>query len=515
MYLGAMAEKFPDRTALVIGDNDVVLSYAELEARSNQMAHALRRLGLGVGDTIAVMVENCEQYVETWWAAMRTGLYLTPVNWHLTATEVSYLVSDSNSSALVYTGSLGELADRAVDGDPSIHLIAVGDTPLERALDYQALREAEPTSRVDDELDGSPMFYSSGTTGRPKGIRRPLSGMHPAEGHSRMAFTAERYGLTEGCRYLSSGPLYHAAPSLWTTGVHTVGGTSVVMRRFDPEGALALIDHQRITISQWVPTMLQRMMRLPPEVRDRYDLSSLERAWTAAAPISIELKQQMIDWWGPILLEYYAASEGGATIITTEEWLERPGSVGRHYTGDKIYILDTATREEVPIGQEGVVYFRPQPGAAFEYHHDPDKTAEVHHEGLFTAGDIGYLDDEGYLFLTDRQSNMIIAGGVNIYPREIEEAIASHPGVADVAVFGVPDDDLGERVHAVIEPLDPAADGDALIEAVTAHLQDRLARHKIPRSFEINLQLPRDDNGKLYKRRLRDPYWQDRGSRLV
>ena len=515
MYLGTMAEKFPDRAALIIEDGELTLTYAELEARSNQAAHALRELGITTGDTIAVMLENCEQFFEVWWAAMRSGLYITPINWHLTSPEVAYVVTDCEAKAVVYTGRLGEILDRAIGSDSPVHLIAVGATDLDRALDYQTLRDAQPPTRVEGETDGSPMFYSSGTTGRPKGIRRPLNGAHPSEGRSRSAFTARTFGLPEGCRYLSPGPVYHSAPSLWPTAVHTVGGTSVIMRRFDPERALMLIDKYRITHSLWVPTMMQRMLRLPKEVRDRYDVSSLEAAWTAAAPISIELKRQMIDWWGDAILEHYAASEGGGTSITAKEWLERPGSVGRHYSGGKVWVLDPVTHDEVPAGTEGVIYFAPQPGNAFEYHNDPEKTAQIFHNGLFTAGDIGYLDDEGYLFLTDRQSNMIIAGGVNIYPREIEEAIESHPGVADVAVFGVPDEDLGERVHAVLQPIDPAAVGDALIADVKEFLQDKLSRHKIPRSWEVSAQLPREENGKLYKRLLRDAHWKDQGSKLV
>ena len=512
MYVGTMAERFPQRQALVIGDGEVVLSFAELDARSNQVAHALRELGLGVGDTVAVMMESCEQFFEVWWAAMRTGLYLTPINWHLTAPEVAYLVADSGAKVLVHSGRLAEIVDRAVGADTPVHLVSVGETGIERSLDYRSLRDAQPTTRVDGEIDGAPMFYSSGTTGQPKGIRKRLSGAAPWEGRSRMIPIASRFGLTEGCRYLSPGPVYHVAPSLWPAAAQAVGGTAVVMRRFDAEAALMLIDHQGITDSQWVPTMLQRMLRLPDDVRARYDLSSHRRAWTAAAPISVDVKRRMIEWWGPILLEYYSSSEGGGTMITSEEWLQHPGSVGRHYAGGKVYVFD-GDFAELPAGREGAIYFEPQPGAAFEYHNDPAKTAESHHGDLFTAGDIGYLDDDGYLYLTDRQSNVIIAGGVNIYPREIEEAIATHPGVADVAVFGIPDDDTGERVHAVIQPIDPA-NAETLIDDVRAHLEDRLARQKIPRSFEIDEQLPREENGKLYKRLLRDPYWVGRSRRI-
>jgi fatty-acyl-CoA synthase len=482
------------------------VSYAELDARSNQLAHALRGLGLNVGDTVAVMLENCTEFHDVWWAAMRSGLYFTPINWHLTAPEVEYLVNDSAAGAVVYSGHLGEILDAAVAPGSSTHLLSVGETPVARAVDYHALLAEHLTTRLDDETEGSALFYSSGTTGRPKGIKRRLSGAEPDKKRSRMLWTAQRFGLEPGCRYLSPGPLYHSAPALWSSSVHTVGGAAVIMRKFDPEQALALIEHQRITDSQWVPTMLHRMLRLPEDVRNRYDLSSLRRAWTAAAPISVELKRQMIDWWGDAMLEYYASSEGGGTIITAAEWLERPGSVGRPYSGATISILDPDTREEKAQGEEGVVFFSTAPGAEFVYLNDPEKTNETHHGSFFTAGDIGYLDEGGYLFLTDRQSNMIISGGVNIYPREIEDAIGSCPGVADVAVFGVPDEDLGEKTHAVIQPIDADADADALVHDVQTHLETRLARQKMPRSYEVMAQLPRDENGKLYKRRLRDAH---------
>jgi fatty-acyl-CoA synthase len=504
MYLGTMADKYPDRQALVLGDGEIVLSYADLDARSNQVAHALRYLGLRPGDGIVVMLDNCEQFFEAWWAAMRSGLYFTAINWHLTAPEVEYLVTDSNARAVIYSGRLSQVVDSAVATSNPAALLSVGDTSISRAVDYTEIRNSQPDTRLPDETEGSPMFYSSGTTGRPKGIKRRLSGLPPWEKRSRMVWTAERYHLTDGCRYLSPGPLYHGAPSLWSSAVHTVGGTAVVMRRFDPEQALMLIDHQEITDSQWVPTMLHRMVRLPQELRDRYDVSSMRHAWTAAAPISIDLKRKMIDWWGSCMFEYYASSEGGGTTISADDWLRHPGSVGRHYAGDKIYILDSITHDELPPGQEGVIYFPIKPSADFEYHNDPVKTAEAHHGSLFTAGDMGYVDHEGYLYLTDRQSNMIISGGVNLYPREIEDAISSHPAVFDVAVIGVPDEDLGEKAHAVIQPVDQSSDPDTLIADVRSYLGTRLARQKIPRSFEVAAQLPRDENGKLYKRRLRE-----------
>ena len=519
VYLGQWAEAIPDREALIIGDGEVVLTYAELEARSNQVAHAIRALGLEVGDGLAIMLDNNETFVELWWGGMRSGTYMTPINWHLTASEVEYLLADSQAKVLVFQERLAPVVAKALAAAPHILPLVVGDPEsvfeVPGVRSYEELVSAQPTGRIEPEAAGGIMFYSSGTTGKPKGIRPPLSGGGPDDGKSLMRYVGQRYGVREGARYLSPGPLYHSAPITWTTSMHTLGSTSVVMRRFDAEQALALIDHQKITHVQFVPTMFQRIANLPDEVKAKYDLSSIEAVWHAAAPCPIHLKRQMVDLFGPVLWEYYAGSEGGGTIIGTEEWLERPGSVGRHWTGGTIKILDPVSHEEMPTGEEGLIYFEPLAIHRFEYHNDPDKTSDAYHGDLFTIGDIGKLDEDGYLYLTDRKSNMIISGGVNIYPQEIENVLSQHPAIADAAVFGVPHDEFGEQVMAAIQLQDPTAAGPDMSAEIERYCRESLAGFKVPRRIEFFDELPRDANGKLYKRHLRDRYWEGRDSKII
>jgi fatty-acyl-CoA synthase len=324
------------------------------------------------------------------------------------------------------------------------------------------------------------------------------------------------FGIGPGDRYLSPAPLYHSAPASWSFGANSVGATAVIMSRFDAEAALRLVDAQEITVSQWVPTMFQRMLRLPDEVRSTYQGRTHRAAYHAAAPCPQHVKRAMIEWWGPIICEFYAATEGGATFIDSSEWLERPGSVGRHWTGGTIHVLDLADRHELPPGEDGLVYFEAFAANRFEYFDDPEKTASVYHgDDLVTAGDIGHLDADGYLYLTDRLSNMIISGGVNIYPAEIEQHLAAHPDVVDAAVFGVPNEEFGEEVKAVVQ-VAPQRIGDASLgDELARFCRDGLAGFKCPRSIDLVESLPRDENGKLYKRHLRDEYWRDRTSRLV
>jgi fatty-acyl-CoA synthase len=516
MYLGTWAERHPNKAAVMFEEDNVVLTYAELEQSSNQVAHLLRDdLGLEPGDGIAVMLENQPEFAPIWWAAMRSGLYITPINWHLAPGEIEYVLADSGARALFYGDSFAEVADRARRTGAGGRGIVIGGASRGHDLSFAEATGAQPSTRLDRELAGASMFYSSGTTGQPKGIRSPLPGKPPADYETIGATVTRTYGIDEHDRYLSPGPLYHSSPAIWSFGMHTVGATAVIMRRFDPESALRAIEQQRITVSQWVPTMFNRMLSLPDDVRQRYDLSSHRVAYHAAAPCSIKVKRQMIDWWGPIVEEFYAGTEAGSTHITSKEWLEHPGSVGRHWTGKPIYILDPITKAELPVRQEGLIYFEAMSNHRFEYRNAPEKTENTYLGDLVTLGDIGFLDDDGYLYLTDRQSHMIICGGVNIYPREVEEVLAGDPRVEDVAVIGVPNADMGEEVKGVVT-LQPGVERTEQLEGeLIALCRERLASIKCPRSIDIVESLPRDDNGKLYKRRLRDDYWKGRASRLV
>lgn len=516
MYIGTWAERTPEKSALIFDDGDVVVTYAELDATSNQVAHFLRDdLGLEPGDGIVVMIENRAEFGALWWAAMRSGYYFTPVNWHLTASEVAYILQDSGAKVLFYSSALAEVVSRALaESGASVVTVALDEAnPGDRV--WAEVIEGRSTARINDETSGAPMFYSSGTTGRPKGIRGQLAGSSPATTVSLGLSVLQTYGLTSDERYLSPGPLYHSSPSIWSFGMTALGATAVIMRKFDPESALRLIESQRISVSQWVPTMFNRLLQLPESVRSGYDLSSHRRAYHAAAPCPISVKRRMIEWWGPILEEFYAGTEGGSTHISSAEWLEHPGSVGKHWTGKPIFILDAATHRELPQGAEGLIFFEAMANHRFVYHNAPEKTRETYVGDLVTLGDIGYLDQDGYLYLTDRQSHMIIAGGVNIYPREVEDVLIGDPRVQDVAVIGVPNADMGEEVKAVVQLVPEVEPTEALASELIAFCRHQLASVKCPRSIDFVSDLPRDANGKLYKRRLRDSYWAGHGSRLV
>ncbi|MGW6459399.1 acyl-CoA synthetase [Streptomyces sp. NPDC055078] len=511
-----MAERHPDRAAITLGESGRTVTYAELDAGSNRVAHALAALGVAPGDGVAVMLPNVAEFGEIWWAAMRSGLYFTPVNWHLTASEIRFIVQDCGAKVLFFHQDHAEAAAGATEG-LGIHRICVtaGSDRVPGTLSYEEVVAGLPATPIAREYAGAPMFYSSGTTGKPKGIRPRLTMDRPGDSPSLMRTVMEQYGLTDGARYLCTGPLYHSSPALWSFGQHTIGGTAVIMPRFDAEAALRLIESEAVSHSQWVPTMFSRMLKLPEEVRHRYDLSSHRAAFHAAAPCPVDVKRRMIDWWGEILVEFYAATEGGSTVITSKEWLEHPGSVGRAWAGGGVHILDPGSREELPAGSPGLVYFTAMANHRFEYHNDAAKTAETYHGDMVTAGDIGYLDAEGYLYLTDRSSDMIISGGVNIYPREVEEVLLAHPAVTDVAVFGIPNTEFGEEVLAVVQPADSHDGGPELGDELIAYCREHLAGFKVPRRVDFVTALPRDPNGKLYKRRLRDEYWQGHTGTLV
>lgn len=510
MHPGVHARERPDRIAHRMARGADTVTYAELDARSNRLARLLRRAGLQPGDHIALFSENHPRYFEVVWAALRSGLYVTPINSYLTAGEAAYIVEDCGASALIASAGRGDVA--AELADRVAHLV-----PVRLAWDgvlsgYEAYEDAvagESPEPLAEQPRGDFMFYSSGTTGRPKGIERPLSG-RSIDDQPALGQLLESAGiLHRDAVYLSPAPLYHAAPLAYCIAVQALGGTVIVMERFDPVEALELIERHRVTHSQWVPTMFIRMLKLPPEVRNRYDLSSMEVAIHAAAPCPVPVKQAMLDWWGPIIHEYYAGSEGnGSTWVTPEEWLAHPGTVGRPRTA--VHICDDEGNELGP-GEAGTIYFEaPDPSLLFRYHNDPDKTAASRHpvhETWTTLGDIGYVDTDGYLYLTDRKAFMIISGGVNIYPQEVEDVLVSHPAVLDVAVFGVPDPEMGESVKAVVQPAPGVTPGPELERELIAWCRERLAHYKCPRSVDFLDELPRLPTGKLYKRLLRDRYW--------
>ena len=506
MHPSIHAQTNPDKPAVIMGSSGEVITFAQLDARSNQVAQLLRSRGIVIGETIAICMENHPWYFALAWGAQRAGLHYVCISSRLTAPEVAYILEDSGAKLLFTSSYLGAVMDEVAQLLPNVPQLRFGETG---ALSAAAALQAMPATPIADERAGVDMLYSSGTTGRPKGVKIPLPDDPAiAQTNSLADLARMAFGITGDAVYLSPAPLYHAAPLRWSMTVHKVGGTVVVMEKFDPEDALAMIEKYKVTDSQWVPTHFVRMLKLPEAVRAKYDVSTLKCAIHAAAPCPVPVKRAMIDWWGPVLMEYYAGTEGnGFTFITSAEWLQRPGSVGRALTG--IVRVCDENGDEVPRGTEGQIFFEATDLTVkpFEYHNDPVKTAESRNKhGWTSLGDVGLLDEEGYLFLTDRKSFMIISGGVNIYPQEIENLLITHPKVADVAVIGAPDPDMGEKVVAVVQPADMAEAGPALAEELSAWLAPQLSRVKMPRQIDFRETLPRELTGKLYKRLLRDEY---------
>jgi long-chain acyl-CoA synthetase len=486
------------------------VSHGELEKGSARLARWLVDHGLRPGDGIALLADNSARVFEVYWAAMRCGLMLTAVNHHLTPAEVAYIVRDCGAKALVVAGSLGPLAAAVGEEVPEVGLRLAYGAEVPGFADYDTALDGVADAPLAEEPAGAVMLYSSGTTGRPKGVRPALPHRRVDDpGSVYVAVFGRVYGFTADTIYLSPGPLYHAAPLRFTATVQALGGTVVVVDRFDAEGALAAIQRYRATHSQWVPTMFVRMLKLPAEVRERYDVSSMRVAIHAAAPCPMDVKRAMIDWWGPVIYEYYAATEGfGITFIDSAEWLSHPGSVGRSGLGE-VRIADPDTGALLPAGRVGTIYFERHDAPLFTYHNDPEKTRgsrHPEHANWGTTGDLGYLDEEGWLYLTDRAAFMIISGGVNIYPRDAEDALALHPAVLDVAVIGVPDTEMGEAVLAVVQPGPDAEPGPELERELIAHARTHIAAFKAPRRVVFTNDMPRTPTGKLVKQKLRERY---------
>jgi fatty-acyl-CoA synthase len=508
MYPGIYAAEAPDRIAAVMTGTGETLSYGELEQRSVQLAHVLHEAGLRPGDVVALLTENNLRAFEVYWAALRSGLYITAVNNHLKPDEVGYIVSDSGATALIVSADQTATAEAIIDRTPDVKLRLAYGGPVQGHDSYEhaiAVASDEPFA---DQPQGSTMLYSSGTTGRPKGVRPTLPDRQVSEpGDVLAALAGQFFGVNQDSVYLSPGPIYHAAPLRWSGAIQALGGTVVMMKRFDAEQALQAIQDRRVTHAQFVPTMFVRMLQLPQATRDRYDVSSLRVAIHAAAPCPVEVKQKMIDWWGPVLVEYYAGTEGnGMTAIDSGTWLTKPGTVGRAVSGAVRICADDGN--ELPAGQAGVVYFENE-DIPFAYHNDPGKTRAAQHPAHLnwsTLGDIGYLDEDGFLFLTDRKAFTIISGGVNIYPQETENVLALHPAVYDVAVIGVPDPEMGESVAAFVQPAPGAVPGPELEQEIIAFVKSKIASYKAPRTVRFVDNLPRSEAGKLMKSELRAKY---------
>jgi long-chain acyl-CoA synthetase len=504
----ALAQEDPDHLALVTPEG-VDVTAGELLGRANQLVHALRGLGFQTGDVVATLLPNCAEMIELYVAALQAGWYLVPINHHLVAPEVAYILKDSGAKAFVSHERFADVAVAAADEagvEPSGRL-AVG--PIPGFASYAELRDACPTTLPDDRTVGDVMNYTSGTTGNPKGIYRKLTGVTPEEAALGLSGLLFLFGIQphDDNVHIVGSPLYHTAVLRFGSASMHLGHTVVLMDKWLPEEMLKLIQERRVTTSHMVPTQFHRLLALPDDVRARYDMSSLRHMIHAAAPCPVDVKHKMIAWWGNAVDEYYAASEGGGTLVTAEEWLTKPGTVGKAWPISEIAVFDDEGNRIGEPNVIGTVYMKMGAGN-FEYHGDKEKTRKNRIGDFFTVGDVGLIDEDGYLFLRDRKIDMIISGGANIYPAEIESVLLSYPKVGDAAVFGIPHEDWGEEVKAVIEPAEGVEPTDELAQEILAFCAGRLARFKTPKSIDFTNEMPRDPNGKLYKRKLRDPYWE-------
>lgn len=505
MYPGAHAILTPDKPAVVVAETGVVTTYRQLESRSVQFARWLIQAGLEVGDRVSVVAVNDPIVFELYWAVIRSGMYFTAVNVNGTVDEIAHVVNDSGARILVVSADLEHIATALLDRTPNIEARLSIRGKIDKHIEYSSAAMCIDDTPFPDQPRGSDMLYSSGTTGRPKGIKPALSGLQVGDrqGTAPTELMRGTYGAGPDTVYLSPAPLYHAAPLRFGVATQALGGTVVLMKRFDAELSLAMIEKYRVTISQWVPTHFIRLLRLPVEVREKYDLSSQQCVVHAAAPCPVEVKEQMMEWWGEIVHEYYSSTESvGMTTIGPKEWRSKPGSVGRSgppETG-KVHICGEGGAELDP-GEIGDIYFE-RAGYSFEYYNDPEKTAESRHRHnprWATNGDVGYLDEDGYLFLTDRKKFTIISGGVNIYPQEIENCLSVHPDVFDVAVVGVQDPEMGQRVKAIVQLMPGVSSESSTAASLIDYCRDRIAHYKCPRTVVFVSQLPRTAAGKLAK----------------
>ena len=514
MFPGQIAAINPDKPAIIMASTSQVITYKELDEAANRLSQLLFQQGLRPGDHIAVCLENHPRYFEVIWGCHYAGLIYTACSSRLTSDELTYIINDCNAKAFITSKYKSEQAAEISDLIPNVDLRLMLDGVIDKYDSYEEIVAQQSSLPLIDRVDGSDMLYSSGTTGRPKGVALNL-GKNPLGSPNGVTSLGQfLFAMDDSTIYLSPAPLYHAAPLRWNLAVHRVGGTTIIMENFDAEEYLQLIEKYNVTHSQTVPTMFVRLLKLPNDVRTRYKTTSLTHIFHAAAPCPIDIKQQTIEWLGPIVHEYYAGSEGnGFVYCNSAQWLAHPGTVGQSLQG-VIHILDD-DGNELEVGQTGTIYFETQ--ATFEYHNDPEKTKASKDSlgrGWSTLGDIGYLDNEQFLYLTDRKAFMIIAGGVNIYPQEAENVLVSHPDVIDVAVFGIPNEEFGEEVKAVVQPVAmpaTAAEADALAKELIAYCKEHLADIKCPRSIDFRTELPRHPTGKLYKRLLKDEYWQAAG----
>jgi len=512
--LNGWAKIQPDKPAVITVWDEKSITFAELDGQANRAAELFRKFGLKRGDTIVTLVGNSIEFLEINNGAQRSGLYLVPIASRLNAEEAAYIINDCEARIAIIDSTTKHGADLAANiatTCPNVeHAFAVrGDIAgLER---WEQAISVMPAEMIADPAVGVPMIYSSGTTGKPKGVKHPLPDVPYGQPSQHLPLMVGWYGMRPRMDFIISAPMYHSGANSFAMTILALGGTVILFEKFDPEKMLQVIDRYKPHGGQFVPTMFTRMVKLPKEVREKYDVSSMELALHSAAPCPVEVKREMIEWWGPIFLDIYGGAENvGGCQITSEEWLKKPGSVGKATHGT-LHICDE-DGNELPVGEEGLIYFE-RPEAEFEYLGDDEKTKssfDPKARGWRTYGDIGRVDEDGYLFLTDRRSFMIVAGGVNIYPQEAENALILHPKVSDVVVFGVPDPDMGEQVKAVVQPADWSAAGPKLEAELIDYCKSKLATLKCPKTIDFQEQLPRDDNGKISKKALKDSYWQGR-----